>query len=94
MMRHLLRFFGWLFTLSAILGAIGAAVAAVVIWHFSQSLPDYSQLATYQPAVTTRIHAGDGSLLAEYSRERRLFLPNNAIPDRLKEAFISAEDKN
>ena len=94
MMRHLLRFFGWLFTLSAILGAIGAAVAAVVIWHFSQSLPDYSQLATYQPAVTTRIHAGDGSLLAEYSRERRLFLPNNAIPERLKEAFISAEDKN
>jgi penicillin-binding protein 1A len=94
MMRHLLRFFGWLFTLSAILGAIGAAVAAVVIWHFSQSLPDYSQLATYQPAVTTRIHAGDGSLLAEYSRERRLFLPFNAIPDRMKEAFISAEDKN
>jgi len=94
MMRHFLRFFGWLFSLACILGAIGAALVGVVIWRFSEQLPDYSQLATYQPAVTTRIHAADGSLLAEYSRERRLFLPNDAIPERVKQAFIAAEDKN
>ena len=94
MMRHFLRFFGWLFSLACILGAVGAALVGVVIWRFSEQLPDYSQLATYQPAVTTRIHAGDGSLLAEYSRERRLFLPNDAIPERVKQAFIAAEDKN
>ena len=94
MMRHFLRFFGWLFSLACILGAIGAALVGVVIWRFSEQLPDYSQLATYQPAVTTRIHATDGSLLAEYSRERRLFLPNDAIPERVKQAFIAAEDKN
>lgn len=94
MMRHFLRFFGWIFSLACILGAIGAAFVGVVIWRFSEQLPDYSQLATYQPAVTTRIHAADGSLLAEYSRERRLFLPNDAIPERVKQAFIAAEDKN
>ena len=94
MMRHFLRFFGWIFSLACIVGAIGAAIVGVVIWRFSEQLPDYSQLATYQPAVTTRIHAADGSLLAEYSRERRLFLPNDAIPERVKQAFISAEDKN
>ena len=94
MMRHFLRFFGWIFSLACILGAIGAALVGIVIWRFSEQLPDYSQLATYQPAVTTRIHATDGSLLAEYSRERRLFLPNDAIPERVKQAFIAAEDKN
>ena len=94
MMRHFLRLFGWMFSLACILGAIAATVLGVVIWRFSEQLPDYSQLATYQPAVTTRIHAGDGSLLAEYSRERRLFLPNEAIPERVKQAFIAAEDKN
>ena len=94
MMRHFLRFFGWLFSLACILGAVAAALVGLVIWRFSEQLPDYSQLATYQPAVTTRIHAADGSLLAEYSRERRLFLPNDAIPERVKQAFIAAEDKN
>ena len=57
-------------------------------------LPDFTALRNYEPPVTTRIHAADGQLMAEYARERRLFLPIQAIPDRVKEAFISAEDKN
>ena len=51
-------------------------------------------LAQYEPPVTTRIHADDGSLMAEYARQRRLFLPIQAIPTRLKDAFLSAEDKS
>ena len=51
-------------------------------------------LANYEPPVTTRLHAADGSLMAEYARERRLYLPIQAIPDRVKAAFVSAEDKN
>src|SRR5690606_7187171 len=62
--------------------------------RYSQDLPDYSQLANYQPPVTTRVHAGDGSLLAEYSRERRLYLPISATPKLIIDAFLSAEDKN
>jgi penicillin-binding protein 1A len=93
-MRYILRFFGVLFTAGFILFTAGAAVVAGVIWFYSRDLPDYTQLAGYEPAVMTRVHAGDGSLLAEYSRERRMFLPIGAMPDLVKAAFISAEDKN
>lgn len=75
-----------------LLTAVGVFTWAIV--YYGRDLPDYRQLAEYEPAVVTRIHAGDGSLLTEYSREPRLFVPINVIPDRLKEAFLAAEDKN
>ena len=93
-MRALGRFLGFLFATGAIVFVIAAAAAAVVIFKFEQDLPDYSHLKNYEPPVMTRVHAADGSLLAEYSRERRLYLPSSAIPDLVKRAFISAEDKN
>ncbi len=89
----MLRFLGWLFTAGFII-FLGASVAvAYIIWDVSKDLPDYKQLAQYEPAVMTRIHAADGSLLAEYSEERRLFVPVSQIPKRLIDAFLSAEDK-
>ena len=57
-------------------------------------LPDYRQLADYEPPTATRIHAGDGRLLAEYARQNRVFVPIEAIPERVKQAFVAAEDKN
>ncbi len=85
---------GFLFATGALVFVIGAAAAAVLVWNYQQDLPDYTQLKNYEPPVMTRVHAGDGSLLAEYARERRLYLPSAAIPPLVKEAFISAEDKN
>ncbi|MDP1701619.1 MAG: penicillin-binding protein 1A [Aestuariivirga sp.] len=73
------------------LGLSGALV--YVIWDVAKGLPDYKQLASYEPPVMTRIHAADGSLLAEYADERRLFVPVNSVPKRLIQAYISAEDK-
>ena len=73
---------------------VGVAAAAGLLWHYSQSLPDYSQLQDYEPAVMTRVHASDGSLLAEYARERRLYIPIQAVPKLVTNAFIAAEDKN
>ena len=70
-MRLLLRFFGLLFAAGTIIFIVAVAAAAGLLWHYSQSLPDYSQLQDYEPAVMTRVHAADGSLLAEYARERR-----------------------
>lgn len=72
------------------------AIAAVfyIVWDASKDLPDYDVLAKYSPPVMTRIHAANGALLAEYARERRLYVPINAIPDQIIEAFLSAEDKN
>ncbi len=93
-MRRIGRFFGFLFATGAILFVLGAAVVGIVIWHYEKDLPDYTTLRDYEPPVMSRVHAADGTLLAEYARERRLFLPAAAIPPLVKQAFLSAEDKN
>ena len=93
-MRMLARFLGFLFATGAIVFVLGSASFALLLWHYQQDLPDTAQLQKYEPPVMTRVHAGDGSILAEYSRERRLYLPSSAIPPMVKQAFLSAEDKN
>ncbi|MGB3864011.1 MAG: penicillin-binding protein 1A [Xanthobacteraceae bacterium] len=93
-MRLLFRFMGFLFAAGTIVFLVGVAAAAGLIWHFSKDLPDYSQLQNYEPPVMTRVHASDGSLVAEYSRERRLYLPIQAVPKLVINAFLAAEDKN
>ncbi len=80
-----------LLLLVAILGAGGV----IYIFHsFGRNLPDYRQLADYEPPVMTRVYAGDGRLLSEYAIEKRAFVPIMAMPSRLVQAFLSAEDKN
>lgn len=76
---------------SAILG--GSAVL-YGFFYFGRGLPEHTQLADYEPPVVTRVHAGDGRLLAEYAREKRVFVPIDAIPKRVVKAFLAAEDKN
>ena len=93
-MRGIARLLGFIFATGALVFILAAGVFAAIVWKYEQDLPDFSQLKNYEPPVMTRVHAADGSLLAEYSRERRLYLPSSAIPDLVKEAFISAEDKN
>src|SRR6266566_3064166 len=93
-MRLLLRFMGWVFAGGTIVFLVGVAATAGLLWHFSKELPDYSQLQDFEPAVMTRVHASDGSLLAEYARERRLYIPIQAVPKLVINAFIAAEDKN
>ena len=93
-MKLALRFFGFLFAAGTILFVVGVAAAAGLLWHFSKDLPDYSQLQDYEPPVMTRVHAGDGSLVAEYARERRLYIPIQAVPKLVINAFLAAEDKN
>src|SRR3979490_1161553 len=93
-MRLLRRFMGFLFTAGTIGFLGGVAAAAGLLWHYSKELPDYSQLQDYEPAVMTRVHASDGSLLAEYARERRVYIPIQAVPKLVTNAFVAAEDKN
>ncbi|HEX2150647.1 MAG TPA: penicillin-binding protein 1A [Stellaceae bacterium] len=90
-MTKLLRF---LFFCAVVLAIAGAATVGLTIWHFGRDLPDYQQLADYEPPVTTRVYAGDGRLLAEHATERRVFVPIAAISKRVVNAFLSAEDKN
>ena len=93
-MRFILRFFAFLFSAGAVMFCIAAAAGAFFYWKYSQDLPDHAALANYEPPVMTRVHAADGSLLAEYAHERRLYLPIQAMPKIVVAAFLSAEDKN
>ena len=93
----MLRALGWLARLA--LSAVVATVvgAAVLLWaldRFAFDLPDTGRLAVYEPPTATRLYAGDGRLLAEYAREKRVFVPIEAIPERVKQAFVAAEDQH
>jgi len=76
-----------------IVAIIGASGLLYGFYHFGRGLPDYTQLEDYEPPVMTRVHAGDGRLLAEYAIERRVFVPIGAHPKLVVAAFLSAEDK-
>ena len=90
MLRMLVTLFGALL----IFLVIGAGGVLYVFQQYGRGLPDYKQLATYEPPVMTRVHAGDGRLLAEYAVEKRVFVPIKAMPKQVIQAFLSAEDKN
>ena len=88
------RFLGFIVGLSVLAGLVGFGGLIWVFWNWGRDLPDYHQLAEYDPPVATRIHAGNGALLAEFATQKRLFVPVAAMPDKLIEAFLSAEDKS
>ncbi|MHB2265499.1 penicillin-binding protein 1A [Aliihoeflea sp. PC F10.4] len=90
----MIRLIGYFFGIGVMLALVVAVGVAAYIGTVSRDLPDYEVLARYEPPVTTRVHASDGALMAEFAREQRLYLPIQAIPDRVKAAFLSAEDKN
>ncbi|WP_454849064.1 penicillin-binding protein 1A [Rhizobium binxianense] len=90
----MIRLLGYFFGMACVLFLGVAAVIAVYLASVTKDLPDYAVLSSYEPPVTTRVHAGNGALMAEYAKEKRLFLPIQAVPDRVKAAFLSAEDKN
>ena len=64
------------------------------LWYFSADLPDYKILANYKPPVSSRVHSGEGQLIAEYALQKRLFIPYDSIPKNVINSFVSAEDKN
>ena len=90
MVKELATIFGVLL----ICAFAGVGGVLFVLQHYGKSLPDYLQLADYEPPVMTRVHAGDGRLMAEYATEKRVFVPMRAMPRRVINAFLAAEDKN
>ncbi len=90
MVRALFTILGLVF----ILGLFGLGGALYIFQKFGQDLPEHRQLAKYEPPVMTRIHAGDGRLLAEYAIQKRIFVPLSAMPKRVVNAFLAAEDRN
>ena len=90
----MITFCRFLFGCAVPFAIAGCIVIGITIAQLDRELPDYQQLAHYQPAIMTRMHAGDGRLLAEYAAERRVFVPIEAIPRPVVSSFLSAEDKN
>jgi len=88
------NFFKYIFWICFNLGIIATIGIIYLFFINSKDLPSYEQLETYQPPIVTRFYSTDGKLLEEYAKEHRLFLPINDIPDLVKHAFISAEDKH
>ncbi len=93
-MKYLWYAFLGLFSLGFLGMIAGIAGTVYIISYFGRDLPDYTQLKNYKPPIVTRVYAGDGHLMAEFAQERRVFMPIETIPDLVKHAFISAEDKN
>ncbi|WP_322097074.1 penicillin-binding protein 1A [Pelagibius sp.] len=88
------RILATLLSLAIICALVGAGGVLYAFYHYGRGLPEYSQLADYEPPTVTRVHAGDGRLLAEYATEKRVYVPVSAIPLRVRNSFLSAEDKN
>ena len=90
MLRFLLTTLGLLL----IIAVSGASLVLFIFQTYGRDLPEYRQLADYEPPVMSRVHGGDGRLLVEYAKEKRVFVPIKAMPRRVVEAFLSAEDHN
>ena len=65
-----------------------------VLWNFSSNIPDYKFLKNYKPPVSSKVYSGNGELVADFSKEKRIFVPYSSIPKNVINAFLSAEDKN
>ena len=94
MIRFILSFFGAIFSLVTLGIFMAALVVGAVFWMYGRDLPSHESLAQYKPPTISRIYSGKGQLIDEFAQERRLFTPSEEIPDLVKQAFISAEDKN
>ena len=82
-------FIGLIFT-----SLLGLFSVISVLWIYSNKLPDYKFLKSYKPPVSSKLYSGTGDLVSDFSSEKRIFIPYNAIPDKVINAFLSAEDKN
>ena len=69
-------------------------ISLAVLWTFSNNIPDYKFLKSYKPPVSSKVYSGNGDLVADFSKEKRIFVPYNSIPKNVINAFLSAEDKN
>jgi len=91
--KALLRWTVRLFSVCFLLAILAVAGVIGAIWYYGRDLPDYRTLADYEPAMVSRVYAGNGLLVGEFADERRVFVPIEAIPKHVRLAFLAAEDK-
>ena len=94
MLRFVTSLFGGIFTLVTTGALFVVLMIVAVFWMYGRDLPNHQQLASYTPPTISRVYSGQGRIIDEFAQERRLFAPSEDIPDLVKAAFVSAEDKN
>lgn len=92
--RPILMFVGWLFSWATIGLVMVMLGIGAIFWMYGRDLPNHEQLARYEPATISTVYSGEGRIMDEFAKERRIFTPIDEIPDLVKNAFVSAEDKN
>ena len=90
----MIRYINYLVKFGISVLILSILLAFSTLWYFSSGLPDYKKLSTYQPPVSSRVYSNEGTLIAEYALEKRLFIPYESIPKKVINSFLSAEDKN
>ena len=90
----MIRLIASLFSNLALMGIFAFGGMVALIRGYASDLPSHDELRNYQPAMLSRVYSGEGDVIAEFARERRVFVPIDEVPDLVKQAFISAEDKN
>ncbi len=93
-LRFILNIFGWLFSVATIGAVFVVMILGAVFWMYGRDLPDHQALASYEPATISRVYSIKGQVMDEFAKERRMFTPADEIPDIVKFAFVSAEDKH
>ncbi len=86
-----------IFNISAVLVSVlllGSISILLILWSFSNNIPDYKFLKNYKPPVSSKVYSGNGDLVSDFSKEKRIFVPYSSIPKNVINSFLSAEDKN
>ena len=90
----MMKFFKISIKLASVIFSLCLIFIFSTLWYFSSDLPDYKILSNYKPPVSSRVHSGEGQLIAEYAIQKRLFIPYDSVPKNVIQSFLSAEDKN
>jgi len=93
-LEKVLNFFKSITKLILVIFTLGILFSFSTLWYFSSDLPDYKILSNYKPPISSRVHSGEGQLIAEYALQKRLFIPYDSVPRTVINSFLSAEDKN
>ena len=88
----MLKFLNFSLKAALVICVTTLVLAFSAFYYFSSGLPDYKKLANYQPPISSRVYSNDGKLIAEYALEKRLFIPFDAIPSKVVNSFLSAEE--
>ena len=88
------KFFKNILILTISIVLLSSLLIIGILWAYSNDIPDYKFLKNYKPPVSSKVYSGNGDLVADFSKEKRVFVPYNSIPKNVINSFLSAEDKN